>query len=344
MSANVYYDDRSGQVYTETSALVTSMVPAWVSSRPGSKHHLEKYRHKWPGAPSLLDMSFRCLAWNGFDMDSLEYLDWLLGEKFYTWLKNKNLVSFKDWLAFREAYPNSKVIDRDFSLYIFSAGRQDFSRDLPLLTKHLKSLPQTSLTYLCLQNLSFSATDLMRLTAMPNIAVLILQQNSLMTMGKNHNNGIHDHFMGSWRRAISEKNSFSKLGVMAFRGFHTGLSATFSCFSVFPKLRLCNFEPGHVNQGFDRSEAQHQSLGDWERLPRLRVSVNYGDNGLYETQYNTSAWYIRIHPPTQASLGSTKRARDEPDTTTDPGQKPKKRNIKSGKQKSIGDMLGGFIM
>lgn len=190
MSGTRVCDWHTGQVYTETSVPVRSMVPDWVSNSRGRRLNLDAYRHKGVGASSLLDMSFRCCARNGFDVDVLEFLDCFLAEKFYTFLKSRDILSFRDWLAFKRAFPKSEVIDRRWNLHIRSTGLQgEAPRELATLNKYLVTIPPTNLTYLELRGGNVAAAELMCLLHMPNLAVLVLVGNGC------HDGGVHDHFV-----------------------------------------------------------------------------------------------------------------------------------------------------
>ncbi|CAI6338950.1 unnamed protein product [Periconia digitata] len=89
MTGTDLYDEKTGQVYTQVSTPVQSMVPAWVSACNGRKHLENGHLRKEQGASSLLDMSYRRCALNGFEADTIEFLGLFLAEKLYTFLRNR---------------------------------------------------------------------------------------------------------------------------------------------------------------------------------------------------------------------------------------------------------------
>ncbi|KAF2641349.1 hypothetical protein P280DRAFT_309632 [Massarina eburnea CBS 473.64] len=269
MARSLHYDQHNGQVYTQNSVEVTSMVSTWLSKSTGKKNNPSEYRNTGTGASSLLGMAMRSCAWNIdiFVPNDLVCAEWAYAEKIYEYLKSKDTVTLKNWALFHKAFPGSKYLIRTFTLPI-GAKHDSPPLELEPIRRQLVSLTPTSLTNLELRNLTVRDTDLMALLEFPNLAVLVLEQSRNLCKSKD-DGGIHDKFMSRWGRAVYDTKAFMKLKVILFRHFQTSLNDTLAGFTVFPKLALCNLDSFFAKQDMIGMApgALVGARGRWRHLP-----------------------------------------------------------------------------
>jgi hypothetical protein len=176
-------------------------------------------------------------------------------------------LSLKTWTLFHKAFPDTKELERNFTLQI-PAKTESYPQELELIGRQLNSLPPSTLICLNLRGLSLESTHLMDLLKMPNLAVLVLEQSPSLCRSK-EDGGINDRFMHNWGRAVYDVKAFTKLKAMVFRNFPTSLQDTFQCFTIFPRLVLCNLDSWLA--AYDMKEMKNGAgvppKGRWKHLP-----------------------------------------------------------------------------
>lgn len=221
----------SGQVYTETTTSVQSMVPAWTAQSTGKKINPATYRNPGPGSSSLRNMTLRSCAWyiNDFTPETFENVDWPIAEEIYKRLKetlvfyktllqeswhwlivrSRDTFTVKAWSIFRTSYPSEATP----TYHIRIASRRGSPPiELPAIITRTSTLSFSCLTFLSVQHLALQKMHLMSLLPLTNLAVLHLSQNPTHIY-ESREEEIDDKFMRDWGRAVHEKQTFQNLKV-----------------------------------------------------------------------------------------------------------------------------------
>jgi hypothetical protein len=107
------YDEATGQIYTETTARVQSMVPKWIGVCTGKPQDPKTFVNKSIGASSLREMATRTCAWYIDDFKLELFTDtniaWLPIKPIYDQLKKTSVTShlLASYCVFADSLPET---------------------------------------------------------------------------------------------------------------------------------------------------------------------------------------------------------------------------------------------
>lgn len=173
----------------------------------------------------------------------------------------RDTLTFKAWKLFHVAFPDE--FKENFRVSILKQyGGFD---KIDTIHRHISSLSSTTLTFLCITNLTLNSvnlnTDLLRFS---NLGVLILQSAARRPFGESE-----DRMMKNWGLSVALTKAFQKLRVLTLTHFDISVHETLDGLANFPALKLCRLEfvsvPPGLLDAWTKGSAWLHPKGSWRQ-------------------------------------------------------------------------------